>query len=136
MMTKDRLVQIQATMLRLEVERHNPGFLRNAGVDTEQFQNDVDNAIKWLRAEIEPQPLSASELESFQRTITQAGALLIDAAGMLRLEAQEWLDRKGTIAPGKGWSLNEWKERCERIAAINRQAADKMSAVAKKLAKL
>lgn len=78
-----------------------------------------------------------TELVTIDRAIAnRAGALLLDAAGMLRMEASEWRDRMGQ--PPKDWtrhaSATDWKEKCERVASINISAATSMAETAKKIA--
>lgn len=71
-----------------------------------------------------------------RQTVLRAGALLIDAAGMLRMEAQEWRDRKSQMATGGGWTPATWAERCDRIADTNTRVATSMDQVAKKIAEM
>ena len=62
----------------------------------------------------------------------KSGSLLLDAAGMLRMEAREWLDRRSYPVPQ--WEKDGWSDRCERIAATNTSAATAMEQTAKKIA--
>lgn len=68
--------------------------------------------------------------------MTKAGALLLDAAGMLQIEAQEWRDRSRETPPPayRSGGAKAWAERCERIASTNISAATSMSETAKKIA--
>jgi hypothetical protein len=77
---------------------------------------------------------SRSDRSSTSALMTKAGALLMDAAGMLRLEAQEWRSRKRQMATGGEWTPTTWADKCERVAAINDKAATAMVEHAKKLA--
>jgi hypothetical protein len=66
--------------------------------------------------------------------LVKAGSLLMDAAGMLRIEAREWLDRRSYPVPQ--WEKDGWSDRCERIAQTNIAAATSMEQTAKQLAEL
>ncbi len=73
--------------------------------------------------------------------LTRAGAQLLDAAGMLRMEAAEWRDRKSQVPKGwdngaatAGLAKKAWADRCERIAETNNSAATAFAATAKKIA--
>lgn len=67
--------------------------------------------------------------------LQKAGAQLLDAASMLRVEAQEWRDRKGSISRSWIGGISEWASKCERIAEINTSAATSFEATAKNIAK-
>ena len=69
--------------------------------------------------------------------VIKAGAQLLDAAGMLRIEAAEWQARGDNVP--SDWNVNErgsWAARCERIAETNNKAALVFQATAKELAAL
>jgi hypothetical protein len=63
-----------------------------------------------------------------------ARSLLHNAAGILRLEAQEWQDRRNQKPRGRDWTAEAWLDRCERIAETNMRAATAMSEHAEKIA--
>jgi hypothetical protein len=73
-----------------------------------------------------------------KQLMIRAGARLMDAAGMLKMEAEEWRRRKSE--PSKEWLRSSasdakgWAERCERIAKTNMEAAHAMFDHAKLLA--
>jgi len=66
--------------------------------------------------------------------LNRAGALLLDAADMLRIEAEEWRSRKNSIPRSWHSGMSDWAERCDRIAGTNTAAATAMSETAKKIA--
>lgn len=67
--------------------------------------------------------------------LIRAGALLLDAAGMLRMEADEWRGRKSS--PPKNWTAHadaaSWADKCERIAETDERAAKAMLEHARKI---
>jgi hypothetical protein len=78
---------------------------------------------------------SREDRSSTAALLTRAGALLIDAAGMLRIEAAEWRSRKSSVPRSWDGGMSEWANKCERIADTNVAAATSMSEHAKRIAK-
>ncbi len=73
--------------------------------------------------------------------LTQTGARLMDAAGMLRMEASEWRSRKNeppnqflNHMPSRQLGNTAWADKCERVAKINEAAAAVFLAQARKAA--
>lgn len=68
--------------------------------------------------------------------LTKAFALLDDAAGMLRMEANEWRSRRND--PPKSWlsssDAKAWAIKCERVAEINISAATSMARTSDRIA--
>lgn len=69
------------------------------------------------------------------KLLTQAVARLMDAAGMLRMEAGEWRSRKNEQPKNfEAMTDKAWADKCERVAKINEAAADAMIETAKQIA--
>ena len=66
-------------------------------------------------------------------TLLRARDLLVNAGGMLHLEAHEWRSRKNSIPRTWDSGISAWAERCERVGNNNANAAAAMLDIAELL---
>lgn len=83
----------------------------------------------------ESRTATTSQIE--KTLLARAGAQLMDAAGMLRMEAGEWRSRK-KAQPKNFDAMTDaaWADKCERLAKINEAAAASFLETARKLAEV